>query len=62
MTKLELIKENSKLKYGIISLIENIKDIKEYRDLKKYLIELVDGKEKQEPNFERFLNEIENEK
>ena len=62
MTKLELIKENSKLKYGIISLIENIKDIREYRDLKKYLIELVDGKEKQEPNFEKFLNEIENKK
>ena len=62
MTKLELVKENAKLKYGIISLIENIKDIREYRELKKYLIELVDGEDKEKPNFEKFLNEIETKK
>ncbi len=62
MTKLELIKENSELKYGIIQLIENIKDIREYQELKRYLIELVDGKENKKPNFEKKINEIENKK
>ena len=41
MDKLELIKENSYLKYAIISLIEQIPNGREYKELKKYLKEIV---------------------
>lgn len=41
MNKLDLIRENSYLKLGIISLIENIPNNREYRDLKQYLTDLV---------------------
>lgn len=58
MNKLELIKENAKLKYGIIELIEGIKNIKEYREIKKYLIEIVDGKEEKEKiDYEKIIKE-----
>lgn len=44
MTKreiLKIIKENSYMKYCICQLIENIKDIREYRNLKMYLEQII---------------------
>lgn len=51
--ELKLLKENSRLKLCIILLIEEMSGIKEYRDVKKYLEDiLIDNKEK---NRELFL-------
>lgn len=65
----KIIKENSYMKYCICNLIENIKDTREYRDLKKYLEQIVvpekdiHSKIKYEKNrrtFERIKNEKNN--
>lgn len=56
MTKneLKLIKENSRLKLGITTLIEEMTGIKEYRNIRRFLEDiLVDNKEK--INEETFL-------
>ena len=37
----KIIKENSYMKYCICHLIENIKDNRELRDLKKYLEQII---------------------
>jgi len=42
---LKLIKENAYLKLGIIRLIEAIDDVKELRNIKDFLKDLVDGVE-----------------
>lgn len=53
-SELKLIKENSRLKLGIIALIEEMTGIKEYRNIRKFLEDiLVDNKEKL--NKESFL-------
>lgn len=52
--ELKLIKENSRLKLGIAILIEEMTGNKEYRDIRKFLEDiLVDNKEKL--NKESFL-------
>ena len=63
----KIIKENSYMKYCICNLIENIKDTREYRDLKKYLEQIVVPEkdthskmkyEKIDELFERIRKEI----
>jgi len=39
--ELKLIKENSRLKLGIITLIEEMTGIKEYRGIKKFLEDIL---------------------
>lgn len=52
----EIIKENSYMKYCICTLIENIKDTREYRDLKEYLENIII------PNINRQSYDLELEK
>ena len=65
MTKkeqLELIKENSRLKYCICELVKNIPDKREYRQLKRYLEEILHIEKEQnfaEKYFEKFGKESE---
>ena len=39
--ELKLIKENSRLKLGITTLIEEITGIKEYRNIRNFLIDII---------------------
>lgn len=60
MTKkeqLELIKENSYMKYCICELIENIDDKRENRELKKYLEEILHI-EKEQNFLERYYEKF----
>lgn len=41
MNKLELIKENARLNYGIIQLIEELKKHKEFRKIERCLTDLI---------------------
>ena len=60
MTKkeqLELIKENSYMKYCICELVKNISDKREYRELKRYLEEILHIEKKQ--NFaEKYYEKL----
>lgn len=50
--ELKLLKENSRLKLCIVLLIEEMSGIKEYRDVKKYLEDiLIDSKERDKETF-----------
>ena len=63
MTKhLELVKENAYLKLGIITLIEEIDGVKELRNIKDFLKDLIDGVEentrkRNAENIRKFFNE-----
>lgn len=59
MTKLELIKENAKLKYGITEVIDSISNIREFIDLKRYLIELIDGND--EIKLDKYFSSLKKE-
>lgn len=60
--ELKLMKENSFMKYNIISLIEELSKFREYKDIKDYLIQVIDNKdeEKTKDKFE-YLRELFNE-
>lgn len=63
---LKLIKENSYLKLGIINLIEALEDVYEFKDIKSFLKDLIDGVEQntRKENAEairKIFNELENE-
>lgn len=65
-SELKLIKENSYLKLGIIHLIEQMTGIKEYRDVRKFLLDLItDEEEKKEldkKRMEAFFENLKEEK
>ena len=59
---LKLVKENAYLKLGIIRLIEEINDVKELRNIKDFLKDLVNGVEentrkRNTENIGKFFNE-----
>lgn len=59
---LKLVKENAYLKLGIITLIEEIDGVKELRNIKDFLKDLVDGVEentrkRNAENIRKFFNE-----
>ncbi len=63
---LKLVKENSYLKLGIINLIEALEDVYEFREIKSFLRDLIDGVEQntRKENAEaikRIFNELESE-
>ena len=59
---LKLVKENACLKFGIITLIEEIDGVKELRNIKDFLKDLVNGVEentekRNAENIRKFFNE-----
>ena len=59
---LKLVKENAYLKLGVITLIEEIDGIKELRNIKDFLKDLIDGVEentrkRNAENIRKFFNE-----
>lgn len=59
---LKLVKENAYLKLGIINLIETIDEVKELKDIKCFLKDLIDGveentKKRNAENIRKFFNE-----
>lgn len=60
--ELNLLKENSFMKYNIISLIEELSKFREYKDIKDYLIQVIDNKDEEQAKdkFE-YLRELFNE-
>lgn len=59
---LKLVKENVYLKLGIITLIEEIDGVKELRNIKDFLKDLIDGVEentrkRNAENIRKFFNE-----
>ena len=59
---LKLVKENAYLKLGIITLIEEIDGVKELRNIKDFLKDLIDGVEentrkRNAENIRKFFNE-----
>lgn len=59
---LKLVKENAYLKLGIITLIEEIDGVKELRNIKDFLKDLIDGVEentrkRNAENIMKFFNE-----
>ena len=59
MTKLELIKENAKLKYGITEIIDSISNIREFVYIKRYLTDLIDGND--ENNLDKYFSNLKKE-
>ena len=59
---LKLVKENAYLKLGIITLIEEIDGVKELRNIKDFLKDLIDGVEgntrkRKAENIRKLFNE-----